>query len=59
MSRDTVRRPTFDVRCYDLAFYFLEGEYLTDANHVRLAIVIQQAIEDELADIESERLAAS
>lgn len=41
----------FDERCYELAEHFLEDSLDTEENCKRLAIVIQQAIEDELEAI--------
>jgi len=44
----------FDGRCYDLAEIFLEGTCNTEKNKYRLAQAIQDAIEDELKDIDTE-----
>lgn len=43
---------TFDSKCYDLASEFLEGEpgLFTDARCNELAALIQQTIEDFIAD---------
>lgn len=48
------RNISFDERCYELAEHFLEDDLDTQENCRRLAIIIQQAIEDELDAIELE-----
>lgn len=43
---------TYDPKCYDLASAFLEDEphMFTDAKSAELAALIQQTIEDQIAD---------
>ncbi len=42
---------TFDSKCYDLASAFLEDEpFASEAKCIRLAALLQQTIEDFIAD---------
>ena len=50
------RKPTYDIRCQDLAAIFLgdEPDIFSEANIHELASLIQQTIEDQIAHLKDQ-----